>query len=209
MPAPQVRKELAPWEAQMQEVQGRMEIATSERDLLLRKSEEAKVGRGEWGQPSEGPLEPPAGWAAHCKSARRAKPLPCYQPLAPAHRTPSCLRPPSQGRLEAARAQLVAARKAAEDKGREIGAIEKEMVQARCDKREGQAGTAGAQKPRLAWACALISLGLMPPVPCKASRSHPCPALPRPRPVLRPPPQGGRQEGARAAGGERQDRGRA
>jgi hypothetical protein len=28
----------------MQEVQGRIEVATSERDMLLRKSEEAKVG---------------------------------------------------------------------------------------------------------------------------------------------------------------------
>lgn len=43
---PQVRKELAPWEAQMQEVQGRIDVATSERDLLVRRGEEAKV-RGE------------------------------------------------------------------------------------------------------------------------------------------------------------------
>ncbi|GBF90732.1 structural maintenance protein of chromosomes [Raphidocelis subcapitata] len=37
-----VRKELAPWEAQMSEVQGRIDVATSERDMLLRRSEDAK-----------------------------------------------------------------------------------------------------------------------------------------------------------------------
>ena len=38
----QVRSELSPWERQMQEVQSRMDVATSERDLLLKQHEEAK-----------------------------------------------------------------------------------------------------------------------------------------------------------------------
>lgn len=42
-PHAKVRAELAPWEAQMQEVQGRMGVATSERDMLLRRGEDAKV----------------------------------------------------------------------------------------------------------------------------------------------------------------------
>jgi len=44
-----VKAELAPWEKQMQEVQGRMDVATSERDMLLRKSEDAKVRALWWG----------------------------------------------------------------------------------------------------------------------------------------------------------------
>lgn len=38
----QVRAELAPWEAQMAEVQSRMNVATSERDLLLKQQQDAK-----------------------------------------------------------------------------------------------------------------------------------------------------------------------
>jgi hypothetical protein len=50
---PKVRAELAPWEAQMAEVQSRMDVATSERDLLLQQQQEAK---GEGGMA--------AGWRA-------------------------------------------------------------------------------------------------------------------------------------------------
>lgn len=38
----QVRAELAPWEAQMAEVQSRIGVATSERDLLLQRQADAR-----------------------------------------------------------------------------------------------------------------------------------------------------------------------
>lgn len=38
----QVRAELAPWESQMTEVQSHINIAISERDLLLKQQQEAK-----------------------------------------------------------------------------------------------------------------------------------------------------------------------
>lgn len=41
--APQVRAELAPWEKQMQEVQAKMDVATSERDVLLKKHTDAEA----------------------------------------------------------------------------------------------------------------------------------------------------------------------
>jgi hypothetical protein len=45
MPVMQVRAELAPWEAQMAEVKSRMDVATSERDLLLKQQQDAKGER--------------------------------------------------------------------------------------------------------------------------------------------------------------------
>lgn len=47
----QVRADLAPWEAQMAEVQSRMDVATSERDLLLQQQQDAK---GECQQAAQG-----------------------------------------------------------------------------------------------------------------------------------------------------------
>jgi len=41
----QVRGELAPWEAQMAEVQSHIDVATSERDLLLKQQQDAKGER--------------------------------------------------------------------------------------------------------------------------------------------------------------------
>lgn len=45
---PQVRAELAPWEAHMASVQSRMDVATSERDLLLKQQKDAKGEARVW-----------------------------------------------------------------------------------------------------------------------------------------------------------------
>jgi hypothetical protein len=134
---PQVRKELAPWEAQMSEVQGRIDVATSERDMLLRKSEEAKVGLGL-------PVQCVdvysmrlcwlcLWWVWLCLGADAGEPNLSHsyvQTDTECHHVIN-LTPPRQERLESARAQLAAAKQAAKDKGREIAAIEKEAAQTR------------------------------------------------------------------------------